>query len=584
MQTAIIWKRDRSLFFDGCCYCHQYHLMVRGTLSFMDSLLKHMGCSFSYWSSLVKMMHIWRNNAVELFSAWHNLFGAQSAIKCCLRVPPRPITGRWGAVRDCEGFIMRCPARELQRVFNAVFGKAAKAPGKEIVPAQTSGVDTLPASETAAYAEKMGRWTRDALQVVNDERSELAINIPQRIRQPLDHMFHSLQKRWVHGAEPANLARFIWVYEETINREIRALLRPEAWADLVEAAPQEHRGRSRIGILKAVLRMHADYERRVSNPLRAGPYNLLWFGKELPNDFCPKRQHLALCLLDTPDVALHMTASKLKQLFRAELANVAQTGKCPICLYWAMRLVALYWRADVQEIEGINSLIELACRRAPRISLPLVDARVGLRKDLGLGTRDKRHVKYSQMMDSGASDLLDDAIQQIDHASAIMSQEGRFEAPKTWAPPPTTMGDAHPSIHPPLFSPEIGGWAGSYSMVWYHRAREAGKGSREGSCLLFADAPETVWVCVLTHGYTGHFAKFDLLAVEGDAGPTRRLQLSEPVVFKSSLQVFADYYEQCHGLGAQRILVTMWHDLPETPSLQPRDYDAIQTGQLPAFP
>ena len=42
------------------------------------------------------------------------------------------------------------------------------------------------------------------------------------------------------------------------------------------------------------------------------------------------------------------------------------------------------------EVEGINSLISSAVGFAPSISLPLLDARVGLRKWAGLGTKEDR--------------------------------------------------------------------------------------------------------------------------------------------------------------------------------------------------
>ena len=63
-----------------------------------------------------------------------------------------------------------------------------------------------------------------------------------------------------------------------------------------------------------------------------------------------------------------------------------------------MRLVALRWMPSVQEIEGINNIIQGFARRAPRISLPLLDARVGVRKYIGLGSRAARNTAWNKLL------------------------------------------------------------------------------------------------------------------------------------------------------------------------------------------
>eukprot|EP00972_Heterocapsa_arctica_P113836 16439368-Heterocapsa_arctica.AAC.1 len=52
------------------------------------------------------------------------------------------------------------------------------------------------------------------------------------------------------------------------------------------------------------------------------------------------------------------------------------TGKCPLSLYVPLRLLACEWKADVQELEGVNNMVAMACAIAPGISLALLDARV----------------------------------------------------------------------------------------------------------------------------------------------------------------------------------------------------------------
>eukprot|EP00959_Pyramimonas_sp_CCMP1952_P471208 9498038-Pyramimonas_sp.AAC.1 len=49
------------------------------------------------------------------------------------------------------------------------------------------------------------------------------------------------------------------------------------------------------------------------------------------------------------------------------------------------RTLASAWRPDSQDIESINSLIKAETRRSPHCSLALLDARIGIRRYLGMG-------------------------------------------------------------------------------------------------------------------------------------------------------------------------------------------------------
>ena len=65
----------------------------------------------------------------------------------------------------------------------------------------------------------------------------------------------------------------------------------------------------------------------------------------------------------------------------------ASEGKLDMQLWAPMRLVVEGWSGDTQEIEGIHNLILVASRASSTITLETLDARVGLRKDVGLGSR-----------------------------------------------------------------------------------------------------------------------------------------------------------------------------------------------------
>ena len=72
------------------------------------------------------------------------------------------------------------------------------------------------------------------------------------------------------------------------------------------------------------------------------------------------------------------------RILRTDIEAGAVDGAISVPLYTLMRLVACEWSGGMQEVEGINSIVQKVASRAPRISLALLDARVAARKYLGI--------------------------------------------------------------------------------------------------------------------------------------------------------------------------------------------------------
>jgi hypothetical protein len=61
--------------FDGDCLAHQYHLIVGGLLRQLDRHMITLGSPTKYWATLAKFVHVWRDNATEVFQAFRRLYG-----------------------------------------------------------------------------------------------------------------------------------------------------------------------------------------------------------------------------------------------------------------------------------------------------------------------------------------------------------------------------------------------------------------------------------------------------------------------------------------------------------------------------
>ena len=120
-QASAAAAEDMGLYVIGCvCLLHQYHLMVRRSLKFADKLCEAlrpaMNGARKYFSTLVKIIHCWRDASKNIFHRWTQLYGAADAVKYGKRRPAQAISGRWGSVEQAESHILRAPTEHLRAV------------------------------------------------------------------------------------------------------------------------------------------------------------------------------------------------------------------------------------------------------------------------------------------------------------------------------------------------------------------------------------------------------------------------------------------------------------------------------------
>ena len=103
-------------------------------------------------------------------------------------------------------------------------------------------------------------------------------------------------------------------------------------------------------------------------------------------------------MMEADPAKQHRTILKFRLLFEEELSNaMSNGGKLADSCWDFVDHIAIQWRGCTQEIEGINNMIKAIVRRAPSISLPLVSARLAIRKGLNIvGCRGPEARKWSR--------------------------------------------------------------------------------------------------------------------------------------------------------------------------------------------
>ena len=241
----------------------------------------------------------------------------------------------------------------------------------------------------------------------------------------------------------------------------------------------------------------------------------------------------------------------MKKLFTASLKwCAAHEGRLDNVLYSIFKLLSLKWTADTQEVEGYMSLIQSAVARAPYITEPQLDARVGNAVDLRVGTAAAKRQKWSQK-EPLIKSVISDAVEHHDAGKALF-QVGWYATP-----PPLDRKIPKVPAQAPLLSQRAKKWAAARALD-FHRLCKRNRFIASGSVLVSISDSDSktlaFWMCPLTHAYTGMMLKMEPSLVDG-AGAGVDVRISVPTVAMSSPDMFAEYYDVC-VVGKFKLLVT----------------------------
>ena len=165
------------------CLAHQNHLGFKASLNMSEACLKLLSCDLVYFSSLAKIANCWREVGKDIHQTWCALFGAQHGNQAALRPAPKCLRSRWGSTHESEEHMLKCDAAELRRVLVAVFGSATSKRKASSARADDP-LQELDEEEIASYVAKMGRWRKDACQIVSEPTWWLVLRVSHRCRGP----------------------------------------------------------------------------------------------------------------------------------------------------------------------------------------------------------------------------------------------------------------------------------------------------------------------------------------------------------------------------------------------------------------
>ena len=530
MRNAM-YHRSHCFFWEADCLGHVTHLVSKKLLiTAQEIVMKLIPCEVSgYFGSVAMLSNVWREHSIQIQKAFKELFGEDRAQHCAKCLPPRCLSGRWGSVSAVEAFLLKAERAELEKVFQT----ALRPPRRR--PAQKQPLDDLDA--IAEYTERIGKWRTGALASLACPNFFTVMSVIHGVRGPLDHFLafvrtHDYREEHSLGC----LAELVCGRASSFFQEYDLMLNAECtlWQPVFDRSRLSIQPFLGEAIIVCVLQQAADFDRRVVACLARPPLVLLKLVATPPGVVDEQRKQLAIDIATwVQEKSVHENVKKLDDLFRPELEQARVTGTLPndSRIYFLLRPLAERWSCDIEDVEGINSMISVQAKRSPHLAIPLLSSRIGISKACGVGgggaratwTEIKNHVEA----------VVERAVQHIDDVGHVMTPERWHEAEPC---------DQVHTAHIKDYARRRGqlaevtadtALANYYNMLWYRGLWKADL--KAGSPLVHAvrfGRDDETWLCPLTHFTQGWWVqcKCDMDSVT----------VCTPLSFKASTKVFAE--------------------------------------------
>jgi hypothetical protein len=188
------------LVFDTSCALHKVALITKSALLQADRWLSRCGKSYKYYSSLAKVVHVWRDHSRAVYARWVTLFGAVSANKHAKTVIPRCLAGRWGSVHATQARTNAAGELQLGTTLVSILQrKELMAPVEALEdsggnPGAVVGIEDPSVEDVKQHKLKMGKYRRDVLACMTDRVWWRVVDGMTLLCQPLQHMLAFFQQ------------------------------------------------------------------------------------------------------------------------------------------------------------------------------------------------------------------------------------------------------------------------------------------------------------------------------------------------------------------------------------------------------
>ena len=381
------------------CILHHQCLGVKRVLVLTDLLCtRYAAGNILYYSGCVKIANLLRSKPIAVQRAAEQLLHPDSFAYTFLtsRKIQRMDAGRWGYCHDCEDSLRKIGRQHLCTVVRHVFSTASKnktvnAHGAAHEPRDDEHID-----EYIAHNAKMGRWAREATCCINSVWYWVMLELSFVVKAPWQELLSFVQLRqtsekWLerYGAGNTHTSVLVCGKAAELESKFHDMLDMSSWQPLVTQWALEMDSDCTCEvyccIVSIILTSYVEWHYRVTLRYEAWPYPLMLLTHKHFAESCPLRLKCARLLLSSPVESLDGMSAKIRFHFRRDLEMcILSGGRLHVALW---RLI-WHWQqavpSDMQQNEGMNSVITYMTKLSVNLDLPLLGSRLTIKTENSL--------------------------------------------------------------------------------------------------------------------------------------------------------------------------------------------------------
>ena len=228
-----------ALFFQVACWLHQIHLIMKTLLICCDVWVERLCAddelpSNKYFSNLATLSNCIREFSSKFRCAFISLYPDVVDIKrLACKIPPKCISGRWGAVTTFEKYVVERCWSMMHHVLSRIFGQQPENVDNEVLLAMPKLVDETSLDDCKRYKAKIGRWRKASLLVTASKKFRLIIESVHKMHSVLSRLRLDLMST---DHKYGSFLFMIWRGNTKYRKLFADLLARHVWVTLLERA------------------------------------------------------------------------------------------------------------------------------------------------------------------------------------------------------------------------------------------------------------------------------------------------------------------------------------------------------------
>ena len=352
-------NKPKSLFFGFACLAHQTSLSECKVIALTDTICtKLWGLRFHYYSSLVKINHLFRSGTVAVGKSAKKHMDDVMMVKHISKKPGKCNTGRWGAVGEVEAHYIKVPLGTLHKNMDDAFfnDEQHNADADDDKHDASKPVDDVMLDDIKAYKQKMSKWVKASFVASKTHEFWLMMRLCHSAKQPLDHCLRVLESQ--PSDDDIRCGRTVlsqlvcWKGEQLFSEFADVLCDTAKWEAEAAALDAITPNMMYAALVGLVLTGACEFDIRILERLLAFPYQWLMLVHSPPHVECPLRKKCAGFLLDCKLESVDVSTAKLVVLWNGELKACKASGKLNNDIYWTLCTFRSELESTVQAVEG----------------------------------------------------------------------------------------------------------------------------------------------------------------------------------------------------------------------------------------